>query len=266
MSRFSDNKFYYLLIGIAVVVVLSILHFVGVLKPVESLFVRGFSPVQSYMYKKGQGFSNFWLLVTSLNEINNENSDLRKNVETLMVEISDLKEVKNENKLLREQLGFSENNPLETIPALVVGSDPNVTMQFINIDRGKSDGVIIGKPAVTASGVLIGKVFEAESRSAKVLLLTDPNSSIVGITQDSRANGLINGEHGLALKMTTIPQDKDIISGDTIVTAGMEEGMPKGLLIGTIEEIISRDNELFKEATISPLADFKKIEMVFVVK
>ncbi|MBU1167403.1 rod shape-determining protein MreC [Patescibacteria group bacterium] len=266
MSRFSENKFYYLIVSVAIIIIFSILHVVGILKPVESYFVRFISPVQSFFYRQGQGLSNFWSLLSSVRQISTDNNRLEEETELLRADVSRLKEIENENKLLREQLGFSEKNPFETIPSLVVSSDPSTTLQFINIDKGRKDGVQAGKPAVSSTGIMVGKVIEVEDKTAKVLLLTDTNSSIVGITQDTRANGLIKGEHGLALKMSTIAQDKDVKPGEKVVTAGMEENVPKGLLIGEIEEIISYDNELFKEAKVKPLANFNKVEMVFILK
>lgn len=266
MSRFSEGKYYYLVLSLIIVFVFIFAHLLGILKPVESVFIRVFSPIQSFFYRQGENLSNAWLLAVSFKKLSRENVDLQIKNQSLENEVSRLKEIENENQLFREQLGFSQNNPFATIPSLVVGSDPSVSLQFINIDKGEKEGVKVNKPALTSSGIMIGKVFEVNNHSAKVLLLTDPNSSIIGITQDSRANGLVKGEHGLGLKMTTIAQDKEVQKNEKVVTAGMEPEMPKGLLIGEIEEIIARDNELFKEAKVKPLANFKKIEMVFVVK
>ncbi|MBU1119071.1 rod shape-determining protein MreC [Patescibacteria group bacterium] len=266
MTRIGDDKLTPLIISVSVVVALFVLHVVGVLRPVESFIVSTASPVQNFLFVKAQNISGSLSLIGSLKSVAEENTTLEKKVGELESEMAHLKEVERENELLRKQIGFAKNEPVETIPALVVGLDPTSLVQSLNVDKGVKDGVQIGRPVIDSSGAMLGKIVKADDRSSSVLLLTDSNSSVVGITQDSRATGVLNGEHGLALTMSTIPQDKDVKSGERVVTAGMEKGMPKGLLIGEIAEIKAHDNELFKEAKVSPLGDFKAIEMVFIVK
>ncbi len=266
MARFSDETYTYALAGIAIVVVGFVLHTVGILKPVESYIVRIASPVQGYFYRKGTGISESFALITSIRDIARENQVLEDRVNELEVSLAELQEAKGENSKLREQLQFTKESGFQTTPADVIGVDPNDFLKALIINRGTDDGIEKGKPVLNEKGILLGKILEADKKTASVLLLTDSNSSVVGIGQDSRSIGSVVGELGLSVKLTAIAQEDQAIEGERIVTAGLEDSIPKGLVIGTLKAIEGKDNELFKEAKLEPFANFKNIEMVFVLK
>lgn len=266
MARFSDETYTYIIAGVAIAVVGFVLHVTGVLRPVESFVVRGFAPVQTFFYQQGVNISEGFGLVTSIRAVAEENQQLGDRVKELEVANAELKESAVENERLKEQLGFIEKTGFESVPSTVIGSDPNDFLRSLLINRGSDDGIEEGKAVLDSKGVLIGKVFEAEKKTATVLLITDSNSSVVGIAQESRATGAVVGELGLAVKMTSIAQEDPAQEGERVVTAGLEDNIPKGLAIGTLQAVEGKDNELFKEAKIEPFGDFKNIEMVFVLK
>jgi rod shape-determining protein MreC len=103
------------------------------------------------------------------------------------------------------------------------------------------------------------------SDTAKVILLTDSNFEMSGIIQESRASGLIKGQIGSGLTMETISKDKEVKTGNMVVTSNLEPEIPEGLLIGRVTEIGTESGGLFQKASITPLANLDDIRNVVLV-
>jgi rod shape-determining protein MreC len=55
------------------------------------------------------------------------------------------------------------------------------------------------------------------------------------------------------MKMSFIPQSAVIKPGDSVVTSGLEEAIPRGLVIGKVLEVKSESNAMWQTAVIEPL-------------
>ena len=53
--------------------------------------------------------------------------------------------------------------------------------------------------------------------------------------------------------------------GDLVYTEGIEEYLPRGLILGKITKVLMRENEVFKSAKIQPNFDIRDLELVFVI-
>lgn len=266
MARFNQERNTYILGIMSVAIFLSVLHITGILRPVEDVlrnlsqpFVRPFTGFFS-------GIQENTKTIVNLRSVIEENKQQQDKILSLESEISELKEVKSQNEILRKQLNFTKESNITTIPANVMSVNPTNFVKTITIDVGENDGIENGTAVVNDTGILIGRIIEINNTTATILLLTDSNSSIVGITQDSRATGTVKGNRGLALEITALPQEVEINENERIVTAGVEEGVPKGILIGQLNDLIENDNQLFKEAKVNSEVDFNNLEVVFVIK
>jgi rod shape-determining protein MreC len=65
--------------------------------------------------------------------------------------------------------------------------------------------------------------------------------------------------------MNYIPQLEKVTVGDTVVTSGLSEDIPRGLVIGRVTNVKSISNEVWQTATIEPLLNFKNLTVVSVV-
>ncbi|HEY9814964.1 MAG TPA: rod shape-determining protein MreC, partial [Candidatus Obscuribacterales bacterium] len=73
--------------------------------------------------------------------------------------------------------------------------------------------------------------------------------------------GSITGEVGLEF----IPQDAAIEPGDLVLTSGLGGNYPDNLLIGQVTGVRKRPFELYQTATVQPVVDFSKLNIVLVV-
>jgi len=55
------------------------------------------------------------------------------------------------------------------------------------------------------------------------------------------------------------------MAGDSIETSGLGGIYPKGLLIGTVDEVIIDVNNVSQSAVVKPAVNFKKLQEVFVI-
>lgn len=255
---------------LVVSVLLIFLSKFGKLGGLDRAMTFVFSPIA----KTFQGYSNgaygFFDTIRSIEKFKQENSILKKENAEMVFKISVLKETERENEILRRQLDFSDKLCTSGIClnwkiAKVIGRSPNNYEKFIIIDLGKDQGIAVNQAAVYSGGALVGKITEVYENSAKVVLITSADSSVNSITQSTRSNGIVKGKYSTGVKLEMINQNEELTDGDFIITSGLEEGIPKGLLIGKISNIKESANKVFKEANVDLFVDFNRIEDIFVV-
>lgn len=202
-----------------------------------------------------QTWNGYFYLV----HVQEENEELRTEVARLEAEKKALAEVTFENQRLRYLLNFAERTNWPLMPVEVIGRVWSENSRMIIIDKGKSSGIRAGLPAVTADGV-IGQVYLAGITSSKIMLITDPQSGLDVMVQNTRDKGIMVG-----LTVDYLPYTADVNVGDPIITSGMGRIYPKGLAVGSVDEVIKPPNDVFQQARIKPAVDFSKIEELFVI-
>ena len=117
---------------------------------------------------------------------------------------------------------------------------------------------------MTARGI-VGKILEAQKTTAKVLLLIDRNSALDILVQRSRAKGIIEGRTEERCELRFVAKNEDLQNGDIIVTSGLDEIIPKGIVVGAVVNVVKNSPGFFQLVEIKPAVDFSKLEEVFVV-
>ncbi|MBL7069116.1 MAG: rod shape-determining protein MreC [Candidatus Omnitrophica bacterium] len=194
-----------------------------------------------------------------------ENRLLREQIGVLKNRLAQLDEIASENERLKKLLGFKRDLSYKSISAKVIGRDPSNWTSIIYIDKGKEDR-IKKYMAVFADKGLIGRVIEAGPSSAKVMFITDPDSSIGVVIQRTRYDGLLYGTLTRQCQMVYLSLNADVWPGDLVVTSGMGETIPKGLLVGTVEDVFIDKSRLYQTAIVKPAVDFSKIEEVLCIE
>ncbi len=222
------------------------------------------SPLQkAVMYSTdaiGSLIDSYVLLVN----LKRENVALRRMVTELREENNLLREKAIANERLRNLLRFSKKIPRSMLPAQIIGIDPSSWFRTILIDKGTKHGVKRGVAVVSPEGI-VGHVLQTSHHYAKVLLITDFNSSVDAIVQRSRAKGVVEGNGENLCRLKYASRTQDIQLGDNVVTSGLGGRYPKGLMIGKISKIEKKSYGLFQHAEIMLSVNFTKLEEVFVI-
>lgn len=233
-------------------------------EPIGALLMWILRPLQI----AGQGTAN-WIKgfrdhYDTLDGFRSENERLRKRLQTLEIERQRLLEAEATNRRLQQLLDFRGALPAGAITASIIAASATSWFQSCVLNKGSADGVRQGMGVVTPLGV-IGKVVTVTGRTAKVLLLTDPNSGIDVLVQRTRSRGIVSGslESGTVLKY--IKRSEDVQEGDRLVTSGLDSVFPKGMLAGTVIKVRKQSRGLFQAVEVLPAVQASLVEEVLVV-
>ena len=193
-----------------------------------------------------------------------ENDRLKRQLNRALEKNTNYHEIELANDRLRKLLDFKQSVDLDVVSAEVIGKDPSPWFKSVIIDKGRVDGVDIGFPVVVPQGI-VGQVTDASAYYAKVLLIIDQNSAVDGLVQRTRARGIIKGAPGGGCIFKYVLRKHEIDVPDTIVSSGLDGVFPKGLRIGQVAKVVKHNSGIFQEVTVTPFADFEKIEEVLVI-
>jgi rod shape-determining protein MreC len=193
-----------------------------------------------------------------------ENERLRERIQSLEIERQRLLEAEATNNRLKQLLDFRRQLPGRVVTASIIANTASSWFHSCVLDKGSADGVRKGMAVVTPLGV-VGQVVSVTPRTAKVLLLTDPNSGIDVLVQRTRARGIVSGslENGTILKY--VKRSEDIQEGDRLLTAGTDGVFPKGMLAGTVIKVTKQHIGLFQFVEVLPAVQSARVENVLVV-
>ena len=239
------------------------------LQPIEDLALRFVVPIQGKLTSLTNRVTDLTQTTQDIRELRRRNEELQGLADSLMIENVRLKEIESENETLRRLLGFTQANPTHSYKAAevkgrVIGRDPSNFLSYLIIDSGSQQGIEKGMPVVTERG-LVGRITDAGSNWAKVMLIIDPSSSVNALIQTSRATGVVEGQVGGSLVMKYIPQGETVNVNDIVLTSGLGSNFPQKLIIGQVTAVHQRDIEMFQQADIRPTVDFNNLEIVLVI-
>ncbi len=193
-----------------------------------------------------------------------ENKRLREEIDRLRLEAQLANEVLIENERLRSALGFQRQTPYSSIVVQVVSKEVSPTSSSFIINKGAVHGIQKNMAVITPDGV-VGKVQAVLDSSARVILLTDPDSVIAVRVQRNREEGLLEGKlNRLSLKY--VSYYADIQEGDLLVTSGFEGIFPKGLPVAVVTSVEKHEAKPFQTVTAKPVVSFSRVEEALVLK
>ncbi len=256
------SKYLWLILGI---ILLMILNSQGLLDKPKDLFFRGTASVQGSLWKEGRKVSDKLSFFSDLINFRSEREKLLKENNKLRSEIAKLKELERENRILRQGLNISSQENFELVLTQIIAKGSENLSDSIFINKGKKDGILENMAVVSPQKILVGKVSKIYDHFSKITLIFDKASSINVRVQSSRAKGILAGEGMNNLTIDLIKREEDIKSGDIIITSGLGESIPKGILVGGVIEVQRKDIEPFQRAKVKSYLDFGNLEEVFII-
>lgn len=209
-------------------------------------------------------FREAWEGYLAFRQVYQENRRLRREIQYLRSQNSELREAAVASQRLTTLLEFKERASVETVAAQVIARDPSNWYRGVVLDKGERDGIRPEMGVITPLGA-VGRVVRTTSTSAVVLLITDPKNAVAGLIQRTREEAIVEGTvRGRAL-MKYIPLLSTVRVGDSVVTSGLTGGFPRGIPIGEIMQIEKVEGDLFQTADIMPQVDFSTLEEVLVI-
>lgn len=263
MLRFKAKNYFFLS---AILALLVAIHYLGWLKYLERGVQKIIIPISSKIthwrilsQESYDYFANKKIIMEDYNKIKEKN----ENLEVANAKLANLEQ---ENLELKKQLNFFSNHNFTNVTAEVVGRNTDSLEKMVIINVGEQSGLKIGQPVITGDGILIGTVAKVEKNIAMVRLINDNQSKIAAtILNKDNSLGVVEGGYGLSIKMNFIPRNETVLIGDKIITSGLEQTIPKGLLIGEIAIAENEAYQPFQQAVLTSATDLSKLFIVSVL-
>jgi rod shape-determining protein MreC len=192
-----------------------------------------------------------------------ENVRLKEELDRMRIEKSAANELLLENERLRQALDFRKTRPFSTVAVQVIGKDLSPASSTVTINKGSADGIRKDMAVITAEGV-VGKVQAALSGTAKVILLTDPGSTVAVRVQRNREEGLLEGKL-VSCALKYVSYYADIQEGDLLITSGLDSIYPKGLPVATVTRVKKHEASTFQTVIARPAVRLSRLEEALVL-
>ena len=196
-----------------------------------------------------------------------EVQEMKTRLEYLAIDHAELEQLRDQNNKLQEQLGFIKRFSDTAISASIISRTSALGNKTFVIDKGTNDGVDIGSAVVVGNGMFVGKVSRTSQSTSTVKLITNNDSATAStLLNITRTIGIAEGMSGNLISLKFIPQDEIIEVNDLVVTSGLEDGVPGGLVIGVVNTVKIDSKTPFQEAVVEPLVDIRRYSHVSIVK
>lgn len=233
---------------------------------VESSLVDGILPVFSVFTAVQRSLGSWWTETIFPDQTQQENDRLKKELLQLKTENIHLRELASAHERLINLLQLKRRLSGPSQVAEVVGSGPSPFLQIFYINKGRKDGLVRGMPIVHPDGV-VGRLEKTSGHFSQVILLNDPSFAVDCLCQRSRVRGVLTGIPGEGnCQIKYMARNEDIKPGDIIITSGLDQLYPKGMILGRVLKVISpvKGNFLFIEVV--PECRLSRIEEVLILQ
>ena len=241
-------------------------HYLGWLSAVEYFTRSLLIPVATTFQSWRSRISDYYLLPRERLAVTQSLENCRSNQLTGQTILAKNKILEEENAQLKKQLDFKRRSSGRMVTSDVIGANMDNSGNTILINAGTLLGIGAGDPVIAGEGVLVGVISKVEDEISIVRLINHNQSKIAAtLLNRDRSLGVVEGGFGISVRMNFIPRNETIMIGDQVVTSGLEQRIPRGLLIG---EVAASENEAyqpFQQAVLTPLVDMAKLTVVSVL-
>ncbi len=204
-------------------------------------------------------------------ELEEENQRLRSQIAELEEKAREGEAASKENELLREALGLrAKRSDFVLESARVTARSTSNWASTLTLSKGSVQDVAAGDCVVDAAGNLVGIIDEVGSNYSVMITVVDANLQMGGIVSRTDSTAMLEGDFTLMqegrLKMTYLPENTELLTGDLVLTSGLTGIYPSGLVVGTIESLHTDPSGMSRYAVLAPAADLDRLVEVFIIK
>ena len=195
----------------------------------KSVMDKASTQFSGYVDQRISGATQFIHLKDDNKELQNENADLRRELELLKGEIS-------ESKLKSSPINNAAFHQTDRfVPVQIINNSVMKKYNMLTINKGARHGIEKGMGVISGNGV-IGYVYNTSNNYARVMSLLNPNAKTTVQLKKNQYFGMLSwdGKDPRFAKLQEIPKYIEVAKGDTIETDGKSGVIPGGIMIGTV--------------------------------
>lgn len=268
----------YILLGVVIGFILLLVFVSNIvgskrnLSPVEMAIKDSVLLIEKVIYAPFRFVGDKVTEISKLHNIYEEYQILEKKVkESDLLEAKKL-ELEDEIEKLQKTLKLTQTLSKDAyLNATVVNRNLGYWYNTITIDKGSANGVEMDMPVVVSEG-LVGKVTKVTKFNSTVKLMTsdDINNKIsVKINVDGKnVYGLLSGYDAKSKHFIVegIADNTEIKKDSMVLTTGMGDVFPSGILVGRVAKITTDNFDLARTVEVKAGVDFNDIRYVTILK
>lgn len=194
------------------------------------------SPVMNIISRPAASINELTDKIYNIAHLYEENERLRRENQQLLAWQQAARNLSHENERLRELADYTSPPALHLVTSRVIADMGGAYAHSVMISAGSRDGVSKGQAVISDEG-LIGRVAEAGYQASRVLLITDINSRVPVIVENSRDRAFLSGDNTNRPLLTFLTADAAVAPGDRILTSGHGGAFPSGIPVGIVSSV-----------------------------
>ena len=186
-----------------------------------------------------------------------ENAELRARLESSYINYN-LRTFQHEDTVYNQRYSYTE--------AQVIKNSWNQRNNYIMLNKGRRQGVQIDQAVISPQGI-VGVVVNTTDNFSTVMPVLHSNSrNSVKIPRINTNGSLVwkGGDFRYAT-LIDIPTTYKLYKNDTVVTSGMANDFPEGVMVGYVEKVFTERGSGFYTIQVRLATEFTKLDHVYII-
>ena len=207
-----------------------------------------------------------------LDQMKQELEELKKRNVELEEQAREAEAALQENERLRNLLELrpKERSFDELESATITARSAFNWASTFTLSKGSAHGVEVDDCVVDEYWNLVGVVSQVGENWCTVRTLIDSDTELGGLIVRTGGAAILEGDFALMgegkLKLSYLPENSELISGDLVTTSGRGGVFPSGIVAGHVEEVRTEASGITEYAVIVPETDLNNLKQVFIIK
>lgn len=227
----------------------------------QSVFFTSTNSVAGNLYELSGNITSYF----HLKEVNNDLMDRNIHLEQRVAALEQILRHSAEDTIHLSSLE-DVHSTYTIYKANVIKNTLNRADNYITLDKGERAGIRPEMGVVDANGV-VGIVFKTSDNYSLVIPILNSKSSISCKIVGSDYFGYLKweGRDARYAYLKDLPRHAEFNLGDTVVTSGYSAVFPKGILVGTVDDMRDSQDGLSYLLKIKLATDFGRVGSVRVI-
>lgn len=200
-----------------------------------------------------------------------ENDRLKAEIAELQASARQGEADSKENVFLRKAMGLREQRrDLVFESATITARSVTNWNSTLTLSKGTKEDVAVGDCVVDAAGNLVGIIDEVGYNWSTMITVVDANLEMGAKLARTDSTAVLEGDFALMtqrkLKLTYLPDNTELLTGDLVLTSSKEGTYPSGLVAGYIESIHDDASGMTRYAVVTPAATLEGLVQVLIIK
>jgi rod shape-determining protein MreC len=221
-------------------------------------------PVQRAAYTPVELLDRIGDYFSSLSSLQQENVQLRRKELEAANWLLRQQHLELENQRLRHLLDMKARQPVPGMVAEILYTARDPFSRRVVVDKGTQQGIAAGQAVLDEAGV-IGQVTRAFPLQSEVTLITDKNQAVPVQIVRNGLRAVLFGAGGGQLELRFLAANADIVTGDLVVTSGLDGIYQPGLPVAKVLRVDRDAAYTFARIHCEPAAGVEKHGQVLIL-